>query len=176
MRPSPRTIARVAIFAALVFVFSYFTLLLPNVNPAFFIVFCAGYLWGLWPGVGVGVVGFFLWSNLNPSGPVALPLLLSQLVGIALSAAVGAMYSRFFPRLLNKSWQVIMLSLAGLICGLGYHLLVDVVDAWLYQPFWPRLISGAAFSLITIISNCIIFPLLYPALIFLSERESRRRQ
>lgn len=176
MRPSPQIIARVAIFAALVFVFSYFTLLLPNVNPAFFIVFSAGYLWGIWPGVGVGAIGFFLWSNLNPSGPVAFPLLLSQLAGISLSAPVGVAAFKSARMLKKDTGLLLILTIAGIFTGLLYHLVVDVVDAWLYQPFWPRFISGLAFSLITIISNGIIFPLLYPALKFLQERESRRRK
>lgn len=176
MRPSPQIIARVAIFAALVFVFSYFTLLLPNVNPAFFIVFSAGYLWGFWPGIGVGSIGFFLWSNLNPSGPVAFPLLLSQLAGISLSAAVGVGAFKFAGVIKKEAGLLLILSAAGILTGMLYHLVVDIVDAWLYQPFWPRFISGLAFSLITIISNGIIFPLFYPALKFLQERESRRRK
>lgn len=176
MRPSPQIIARVAIFAALVFVFSYFTLLLPNVNPAFFIVFSAGYLWGVWPGIGVGSIGFFLWSNLNPSGPVAFPLLLSQLAGISLSAAVGVGAFKFAGVIKKEAGLLLILSAAGILTGMLYHLVVDIVDAWLYQPFWPRFISGLAFSLITIISNGIIFPLFYPALKFLQERESRRRK
>jgi len=165
---------RVAVFAALVFVFSYSSAPLYNINPSFFIVFTAGFLWGLWPGIGVGVIGFALWSNFNPFGPAPLPLLISQLVGISFSAIIGVLFSRIIT-VDGSNWRSApLLVLAGFLSGLSYHIIVDVVDAWLYQPFWPRLIGGLVFSLITIISNCIIFPLLYPALIFLYEREKER--
>jgi hypothetical protein len=168
-----KIIARVAVFAALVFVLSYFAVFLYNVNPAFFIVFSAGYLWGIGAGAGVGIVGFFLWSNFNPMGPVPFPLLISQLIGISFSALIGGAASKLF---VPAGWNfkiAVILVISGFFCGLLYHIAVDVVDALLYQPFWPRLIGGAVFSLITILSNCIIFPLLYPALVFLYAREKR---
>ncbi len=162
---------RVAVFAALVFVFSYFSIFLYNVNPSFFIVFMAGFLWGVWPGIGVGVVGFFLWSNFNPMGPAPFPLLLSQLIGISFSAPIGAAVSKIrIPKGANFK-MIFILALSGLLTGLFYHVIVDVVDALLYQPFWPRLIGGMLFSLITIISNCILFPILWPVLVFLYEKE-----
>jgi hypothetical protein len=168
-----KILARVAVFAALVFVFSYFSVWLYNVNLAFFIVFSAGCLWGLWPGIGTGVIGFFLWSNFNPFGPAPFPLLISQLIGISFSAVLGVALSGFIHARGRGAQRMLILSACGLASGFGYHLIVDVVDALLYQPFWPRLIGGLVFSLITIVSNCIIFPLFYPALDFLREREKK---
>jgi len=166
---------RVAVFAALVFVFSYFSIFLYNLNPSFFIVFLSGFLWGLWPGVGVGVIGFFLWSNFNPMGPAPIPLMLSQLVGISFSALIGVGVRKLnFSKSVNLK-LILTLILSGLLTGLFYHLVVDVVDAFLYQPFWPRLIGGMLFSLITIISNSILFPILCPVLIFLYEKEKSLR-
>lgn len=173
MSANLKTTARVAIFAALVFVFSYFSVFLYNVNPAFFIVFSSGLLWGFWPGVGVGVIGFFLWSNFNPMGPVPIPLLISQLAGISLSALIGVGAGRMLNPSDRSLKALLILSISGFLSGLGFHLIVDTVDALIYQPFWPRLIGGLFFSLITIISNCIIFPLLYPALAFLYEKEKK---
>lgn len=173
MNNNLKIITRVAVFAALVFIFSYSSVFLYNVNPAFFVVFSAGFLWGAWPGVGVGVIGFFLWSNFNPFGPAPFPILISQLIGISVTALIGTVAGK-----LRMSSQydfktfAIMLS-SGLISSLFYHIIVDVVDAFLYQPFWPRLVGGLLFSLITIISNCIIFPLFYPALAFLHSKEKK---
>jgi len=166
-----KTITRVAVFAALVFVFSYFSVFLYNINPSFFIVFAAGLLWGQWPGIGVGVIGFFLWSSFNPLGPAPFPLLVSQLVGISFTGLIGALASRLIDGNSYGLKNISLLCLFGIFSGLMYHLIVDVVDAWLYQPFWPRLIGGLLFSLITIVSNCIIFPLFYPALKFLVRKE-----
>ena len=166
-----KTITRVAIFAALVFVSSYLTVFLSNIKLAFFIVFSSGLLWGALPGVCVGVVGLFLWSNLNPLGPVPLPLLMAQLIGISFSALIGAAASKLIPPSPPSIRIFLTMALCGFLTGLLYHLPVDIVDAWLIQPFWPRLIGGSVFSLITIISNCIIFPMLYPALLFIYRRE-----
>jgi hypothetical protein len=166
-----RMTARVAIFAALVFIFSYAAGFLYNINPSFFIVFTAGFLWGIWPGVGVGVIGFFLWSNFNPFGPAPLPILIAQLIGISFSAVVGALVAGMLKPKILDARTIIVLLISGLLTGLFYHVIVDAVDAWMFQPFWPRFIGGMVFSLITIISNCIIFPLLCPVLIFLYEKE-----
>jgi len=166
-----KTIARVAVFAALVFVFSYFSVFLHNVNPAFFVVFAAGLLWGVWPGIGVGAIGFLLWSIFNPLGPAPFPLMIAQMVGISLSALIGAAAGNSLEEISYNFKIIAILVISGLISGLGYHLVVDTVDALLFQPFWPRLIGGLVFSLITIISNGIIFPLFYPALRFLLKKE-----
>ncbi|SYZ73112.1 membrane hypothetical protein [Candidatus Zixiibacteriota bacterium] len=165
---------RVAIFAALVFIFSYVSVFIANVNPAFFIVFAAGFIWGAGPGIGVGVIGFFLWSLFNPFGPVVFPLLISQLLGISFSAIIGAVVGKVITPDKFTAKISLWLITAGFLSGLFYHIFVDVVDAWMYQPFWPRLIGGAVFSLITIISNCIIFPLFYPALAYLYAREKKK--
>jgi len=166
-----KIITRVAVFAALVFVFSYFAVFINNVNPAFFIVFSAGLLWGIWPGVGVGAIGFFLWSSLNPFGPPPFPILISQIIGISLTAVIGAAAKRWLTEERNTLKNILIMAAAGLVSGVAYHLIVDPVDAFLFQPFWPRLIGGLLFSLITIISNCIIFPLFYPALVYLMKSE-----
>jgi len=168
-----KIIARVAIFAALVFVFSYATALIPNVNLSFFIVFTAGFLWGCWPGIGVGVIGFFLWSNFNPSGPAPLPILISQLIGISFSAVVGALMSSWISIGRWSLRLIILLLISGFLCGFLFHLIVNIVDAYVFQPFWPRLIGSLLFSLITVISNCIIFPLLYPVLEYLYRKEKK---
>lgn len=166
-----KTIARVAIFAALVFVFSYFSVMIPNVNPSFFIVFAAAFIWGLWIGLGAGIIGFFLWSNFNPLGPAPFPIMLSQLVGISFTAVVGALAAKVINWSTGGIKMTIILGLSGFISGLLYCAVVGVVDAYVFQPFWPRLIGGMLFSLITIVSNIIIFPIFGPALFFVMNKE-----
>ncbi len=168
-------IARVAVFAALVFIFSYFSVFLQNVNPGFFLVFAAGFAWGIMPGIGVGIIGFFLWSNFNPYGPAPFPILISQMVGITFSALIGTSARHWLFLKTASFTSIVFLALAGFLCGLFYHIVVDVVDAWVYQPFWPRLIAGLTFSLITMVSNAIIFPILKPVLVFLVERDKVRK-
>ena len=86
-------------------------------------------------------------------------------------ALVGVIASKMFdPDKWSRKGMLILI-LSGFFAGLFYHIPVDIVDALLYQPFWPRLIGGSIFSLITIISCSIIFPLLYPALILMYKKE-----
>ena len=167
-----KIMTRVAVFAALVFIFSYFAVFLHNVNPSFFVVFAAGFLWGGWAGIGVGMIGFFLWSNFNPFGPAPLPLIVAQMIGISFTALLGCLIKRVSG---DRGGVRIMFLLigAGMLSGLLYHIAVDAVDAYLYQPFWPRLAGGLIFSLITIISNAIMFPLFFPALKIIGVREQR---
>ncbi len=169
-----KIITRVAVFAALVFVLSYFSVTLYNFNPAFFVVFLAAWLWGFWPGVGVGVIGFFLYSNFNPYGPPQLPILMAQLVGISFTPFLGIAVSRMITSPVWDGKTIFILALAGFLSGLSYHIVVDIVDALVYQPFWPRLIGGLFFSVITIVSNSIIFPLLFPVMVYMQNRERDR--
>ncbi len=133
MKTRVRLLARVAVFSALVFAACYAAVFLPNVNPCFFVVFTAGFFWGVGPGVTVGVVGFFLWSTFNPYGPVALPLLVSQLIGIAFSGLIGVMVRKILSQPSWNAKTIILLSLAGLGCGLMYHLVVDVGQQQYYH-------------------------------------------
>lgn len=169
-----RIIARIAIFSSLVFIFSYFSAFLYNVNFGFFIIFSAAFVWGLGPGIGVALIGLFLWSNFNPFGPALLPVLISQLVGGSLIAIIGLTSTWFIIPDMAVKRNLFLMILFGLLSGLFYHLPVDIVDALVYQPFWPRLIGGAIFSLITIISCGIIFPIFYPALVFMYKKEKNK--
>jgi uncharacterized membrane protein len=173
MNRNLKILTRVATFAALVFVFSYATVLMPNVNLSFFVVFTAGFLWGIWPGIGVGVIGFFLWSNFNPSGPAPFPILLAQLAGISFSAVIGTLMSSWISIRSGNFRVILLLIISGFFCGFMFHLVVSIVDAFVFQPFWPRFLGGLLFSLITLVSNCIIFPLLYPVLDYLYRKEKK---
>jgi hypothetical protein len=156
-----RMIARVGLFAALIYVLSWATAYLPNVNFIFFIVFVSGYLWGAKPGFLVGFIGMGLWTGLNPFGPAVLPIMAVQTIGAGLSGLAG----RSFQIIARDSWgtkqRLAALVLAAIICTLLYYLPVIIVDAWLFQPFWPRFISGLPWVAISIISNVLIFSLLF---------------
>ena len=76
-------VARIALFSALVYVLSWGTSYLPNVNFIFFIVFSAGFLWGAVPGILVGLIGMGLWTAFNPYGPAPAPIMMAQVIGAA---------------------------------------------------------------------------------------------
>jgi uncharacterized membrane protein len=167
MTGSVRQLTRIALFAALVYVLSWATAVMPNVSVGFFVVFTAGFLWGGVSGAAVGGLGAWLFSTFNPYGPAALPVTLAQVAGMACSGLIGAAFARIAPRPAGVGWLVI----AALTCTLLYYAPVTVVDAWLFQPFWPRIWTAAPFVAIAAASNVVIFPLLFKVTLTLYTRE-----
>lgn len=167
-----RLIARIALFSALIYVLSWVTSSLPNVNAAFLIAFSAGYIWGAWPGIAVGAVGMWLWTSFNPLGPAAPPIAGAQIIGLAACGLVGRLFRPLMSLHQPMAGRNAFLLLAAAACTLIYYLPVSVVDAWVFQPFWPRLIGSLGFAGISLIANLIIFPLLFGAVRRICERES----
>jgi len=170
MSRTTRLIARIALFSALIYVLSWSTALLPNVNFAFLIAFAAGYLWGAVPGILVGSVGMWLWTSFNPFGPAALPIAVVQVIGLAACGLIGFLSRRLIDdsRIGRARWALL---LAALLCTLAFYLPVSLVDAWLFQPFWPRLITGLSFMGISLVANLILFPLSLAVILRIRKRE-----
>ncbi len=174
MNRTVRLIPRIALFSALIYVLSLGTSYLPNVNLIFFVVFFAGAAWGTLPGVLVGMIGMAIWTIFNPYGPATIPVTLAQVVGTSISGLVGA-------QVRAQGWldhgrgvaTPVILASSALLCTVGFYIPVNFVDAWVFQPFWPRFIAGSLWSLISLVSNMLIFPLLFRALRGLYVRESQ---
>jgi hypothetical protein len=171
MTPRVKLVTRIALFSALIYVLSWATSFLPSVNAAFFIAFSAGYIWGIWPGIAVGAVGMWLWTSFNPLGPAALPIAATQIVGLAGCGLLGRLFRPILAFSKNAVTRNIALFLAALGCTLIFYTPVSVVDAWVFQPFWPRLIGGLPFVAISLAANTVIFPLLFGATRRICERE-----
>lgn len=170
-----RLIPRVALFSALIYVLSLATAYLPNINLVFFLVFLSGFMWGAWAGMLVGAVGMALWTLFNPYGPAVAPIMAAQVVGAALGGIVGGLFGRgsWHERggWILTGWLV----LCGIASTLLYYLPVNFVDAWVFQPFWPRFYTGLIWSLISLAANVLIFPLLFRAVkpLYVRERLAR---
>jgi hypothetical protein len=166
-----RVITRIALLAAMIYVLSWATAYFPNVNLAFFIAFSAGYIWGAGVGLSVGALGMWLWTSFNPLGP-AMPLVaVAQVAGLALCGLLGFLFRTALNNARGGRTRAMLLLLAALLCTLVFYVPVTMVDAWVIQPFWPRLWTGMAFSLISLISNFVIFPLLFGVTRRICERE-----
>lgn len=167
-------ITRIALFSALVYIFSWATSYLPNISLLFFIVFIAGYLWGRTTGMLIGAIGEAFWTFFNPYGPAPIPIILVQIIGASLSGLIGAYFRAYNIHTQALMPRILLLSIAGIICTLAFYLPVNLVDAWLFQPFVPRFIAGMSWSLIAIGSNMLIFPLLFNAISGFLQRELKR--
>ena len=166
-----RLITRIALFSALVYLLSWATAWLPNVNFVFFIVFTSGLVWGAVPGALVGLVGMGLWTSFNPYGPAMLPIMIAQCLGAGCSGVVGELFARTGWQDVSRISLSIRLSLAAIFCTTLYFVPVNIMDAWLFQPFWPRFVSGMIWSVWSLASNIAIFILLFGAARRLYSRE-----
>ena len=166
-----RLIPRIALFSALIYVFSWGTSYLPNINLAFFIAFSAGVFWGFIPGALVGALGMGLWSMINPFGPATLPVFLAQVFGMALSGLTGGVFAFKKWHLIAGKQLTAYLVLASIACTLLFYIPVNFIDAWLFQPFWPRFVGGMAWSGISLIANIIIFSILFRPVSLLYNKE-----
>jgi len=175
MSSSTRLIARIALFSALIYVLSWGTAALPNVNLAFLIAFSAGYLWGAIPGMAVGAIGMWLWTSFNPYGPAALPIAFVQVAGLATCGLVGFLSRRLIGNDTGPGRHWPTLLLAALVCTLVFYVPVNLVDAWVFQPFWPRFVTGLPFMGISLAANLIIFPLFFAVTQQIRKRESAIR-
>lgn len=166
MRGRTRLIARIGLFSALIYVLSWAMTGLPtnfllNVKLTFFLIFTAGYLWGFSPGVLVGVIGMGLWTTFNPYGPAPIPITIAQIIGAALCGIVGFAFRPLInPVELNWHSYALLIA-AGFICTVLFFVPVNLVDAWLFQPFRERFFAGMIISLGALVGNVIIFPLLF---------------
>jgi len=168
-----RLISRIALFSALVYVLACATAFMPNVSLMFFVVFAAGFLWGFVPGSLVGLVGMGLFSTFNPFGPATAPVTLAQMIGAAPSGLIGAAFGRSHWQQAGSAARILGLGLLGIGCAVLYFVPVSAADALVFGPFWPRFLGGFSFSLIAIVSNAVIFPLLFLPLARLYQREHR---
>jgi uncharacterized membrane protein len=160
----------------MIYVLSYGISFIPNVNPIFFIVFSAGFMWGTIPGILTGMIGMGLWTFFNPFGPAQLPVMAAQIVGTALSGSIGALSYNLLKSNSNKLIKIVYLAIASIICTLLFYIPVNFIDAWLIQPFMARFITGMTWSVISLVSNILIFPVLFIALesFYIKERERVR--
>lgn len=169
-----RLIPRIGLFASLIYILSWATTPLPNVNLIFFIVFSAGYMWGTSAGIITGAIGMGITTFFNPFGPAALPVMIAQVAGTAVSGLIGSFVYQLqiFNRSMISFYGIIILS--AILCTVCFFLPVNLIDSWIFQPFWERFYISSVWSLVSVGSNILIFTLLFPALrtFYAKEREA----
>ncbi len=174
MRSDLYALSLSAIFAALCYVLMLPLLGLYNVFLTLFICFAAGVLLGKKWGFLTGLLSMFLCSYFNPLGTPLPPIMLAQMLGAGLSGLLGGIMSGWVVRTAPSPAKSLTYALFGIATAVIYHVIVDIVDAWMWGPFWIRLQIGIVSSLVTVVSNTIIFILLGPAISLL--RRSLRYQ
>lgn len=162
--------ARVALFSALAYILALASVYIPNVSLSFIAVFASGALFGRNTGMTVGGLSMFLWTVFNPLGMAPVPISIAQIIGMTMVGALGSAVHRSMVMKEVSPRGFVGFAFFGLASGLIYQILVSLVSAWLFGPFWASLSAGLVFTLATIISNGLIFPACYPAIVKLAVR------
>lgn len=170
--PPLRLMTRVSIFSALFYVLSWAFVSIPDINPGFFVVFSAGFLWGAVPGMIVGFVGMGLFTTFNPLGPAGIPVSAAQVIGMSWVGLLGCWVACLNWKRWSPFTRHFIMALAGMGSAVLFFLPVSLVDAWVYRPFWPRFIVSATISLIPMAFNAVVFPWLFVVIRKVHERES----
>lgn len=166
--------ARVALLAALAYVAALASIYIPNVSLSFIVIFASGAVFGITTGMAVGGIGEFLWTVFNPLGMASLPVTIAQVVAMMLVGGIGAVVRRRAIMTKTAPLGFAVFALLGLSCGAVFQLILNGVDTLLYGQSWKYLMAGLGFSLATIVSNAIIFPVCYPVVVRLAARERIR--
>jgi uncharacterized membrane protein len=162
--------ARVALFTALAYILALASVYIPNVSLSFIAIFACGALFGRNTGITTGGLSMFLWTVFNPFGMAPVPISIAQIIGMMIVGALGAGVHQSTAMKKVSPRGFVIFSALGIVSGLIYQILVSLVSAWLFGPFWASLSAGLVFMLATIISNGLIFPACYPAIVKLAAR------
>ena len=164
---------QMAVFVALAIALGWAFLYVPNIELVTATFFVAGYFLGPVRGMGVAVLGEFLYSLLNPLGAAPPPLMAAQIISMGLVALWGA-YSRPLVKHFHSLLKMVFFGFSGLILTFLFDLLTTfsflVFAGLTKKTFLASVIYGLGFYLLHIISNFVIFTIVVPFLIQFLEK------
>jgi len=155
-----RPLAYSAVLVALGVALGYALAWVPNVELVSFTAALAGYLLGASLGAFVGAMIFMLYSFLSPFGMAPLPLWLAQGIGGLAWGICGAVFTKYLAR------PVFAAGIA-IAATLFYDIITNAAGYFAFptgSTFIVYLVSGISFALVHIVSNCVLFALLFPLL------------
>jgi LytS/YehU family sensor histidine kinase len=155
----------IAIFTALAIGSSYMLAPLVNVELMSVILFIAGFLYGKYIGVFVGLTSSLIYYGWNPFGVSPLPIYLICVVCMAFIGFVGGLLKpapNQESKLKIKASNVAKIALIGFLYTFLFDITTNIVYGWIYYGgnILLAFITGFPFMIIHIISNTIIFALL----------------
>ncbi|MFN8177221.1 MAG: ECF transporter S component [bacterium] len=169
---SPRSVATVAVLAALVAALGFLLsgiLHIPNVELVSLASFASGTLLGPSRGAAASGLGMAIYSGLNPYGAAPPPTYLSQVAGMALFGAAGGVAG---PPIASPSFAKWRGALAAGGLGLVLTFLYDgltnlgtAISIGAARHPWPILVAGWAFGAWHVASNVVFFAGLAPPLL-----------
>jgi len=168
MKPVSNSLTLMGVFTAMIVVVGYAFIHVPNVEVLLATTFLAGMILGPKKGAFVGGVGELIYAVLNPLGISAVPLLLGQVIGVAVVGFSGGLVIRADYRNITVKKQIFLLALCGFGLTLFFDLLTTlsflIMSGLTIHTFLGAYAYGAPFYIIHVVANTAIFSLLIPLL------------
>ena len=165
INPPTLLLTRMAAFIAVAVVLGYLLTAIPNVELVTATCFAAGYCLGPVAGAAVGAMAEFLFAGFHPMGSSFGLLLLAQMSGMALTGFAGGRIARFLPDPQKFASRRILL-VAGAFLTLVFDLLTNLAfplqAGFSFSQTRVALAAGAAFAIVHIGSNCLVFSIVLP--------------
>ncbi len=161
---TPREVARLAVFMALVAALGFLRQVLlpiPNVELMSLGTFVAGAALGAAGGALAGAGAMAIYSLLNPLGPAPPPVFATQVAGLAIFGAAGGLLAR-------RVAHSLALGVIGAALTFVYDVLTNLGTAWVMGALadpWPVLAAGLAFGAGHIAWNGVAFAVAGPPLV-----------
>lgn len=159
-----RDLAKIGGLLAAAFVLKMPVIGLPNVEPFTLVYFFVGFRYGIFWGGAVAAIGEFLYSTLNPFGAALPPVMVAQVVGMAVAGVTGGLAARFDPFRVFTAPRRWGLVLTAVIITIFYDVLTNLAMFWTLGNLWVWLVAGVPFSALHIVSNSLLFAFAFPVL------------
>ena len=165
-----KKIVLIGLFAALTVVVGYVLLAVPNVELVTATIFIGGYLLGPYAGCAIGTVGEFLYALVNPLGMSSPPLLVAQVLSMAIVGLIGGWFGqrKFWPE--NSPLRFLIFAVTGVVLTLVFDILTTLsfapfVAGWNIKKIVVIFFSGVPFYITHWIVNFIIFGTIVPMIL-----------
>jgi len=161
MKGNYRKIAYSAVLVGVGVALGYALALVPNVELVSFVCVFSGALLGkFWGGVD-GALIFGLYSFLSPFGMPPVPLFATQIICGACMGISGAIAGK-------KLNNPVYAALTGVLLTLFYDIATNAAGYFTFptaQTFFVYLLGGITFAVVHILSNGVLFAVLFPVVL-----------
>ena len=166
------------IVIALAIALGYALAAVPNIELVTISLALGGYILGGGWGAIAGGLGFGLYSILSPYGVAPPPVLLAQIMGGVIIGFGGYLLKAGFQRFEKRRIRIGLSATIGFIITFSYDLLTNIGSFIIVSSestFIPFIIGGLGFAVIHMLSNCLIFGILFVPLTSVIEKVTSHR-
>ena len=165
MKLSTHDVTKMGISIALAVAAGYALLHVPNFELITSITFLSGLLLGVVRGVFVGAVSMFFFSLFHPLGVPLIPVLIAQILFMALSGFAGGIWRKWIRTHAFHYLYIAGFALTGFLLTLLYDVGTNVafaLSSGLMSQVLKIIAAGLVFSLLHLGTNTILFATLVP--------------